>query len=1411
MNLNFVADFYTNVVLKEFGEMFNSRQRRQEMGVNLKNSYDQVKPVLRLDRALSVPGRPETVLVPVLVNLLPKYASASVTGYECPENSSIGLIMLTVNPSKHEDKAVKCFVLFHLEDVVDEGGNVAFHNPSVSVQSLKNVQVDLVARSIAAGDNYSDITKFIAKLSSDYPEAQIPVLQAVTVFLKSSDGRILPGCAPLPTFLRKEPRSFNFKQPATAFHLGLGLKNALDMKVLEWMDTCPSMVKSALASILNPWFTAPNSRTVIKKEIPRGLPEILARVDKFGNSKHKLGSFDPVAITPPIRPPATLTEVKAKVVLIHLTSQPKPRMGVLQFDLAVRGSWEKCHAYFTLKTVIMDQRSFGDVTNLVSVAAGEELVFNGFLMSENSKIPYIATAVWKARDGRPQKEGLDLTSLTEQQKDEWRKNTDGIVAKWSTVYEAKHQKERQAEQEAVMRRAQEALSRAGGEQERTRDDFGNPLVRKDDPMARSQEETKMAPEEEEKQDEPHIWKWETTLTEWVGTVEKVINNNFALGVSYQRCGWEERRFFVLYDTTDVWVDGEVAHKKGKGMKEIANRMDGVKFNAVLVDGTENSWNLIYLATAVIMHKDHEVLRSLPMPPKAIKKSSSADLNPAKVKTFEQVAGKLTQKPAPEDPNELARREEQKRRMEAQDRARREKKERVEQAKARHKADMEREDRAAQIAAIEEEKKAEVRRRELMSNPELWTELQSMEYKLDTQTLYSCKLCGIQAMTLADAESHIFEDEHKKLRAERLQESTAHMSREEAEEALFLNQNKEIKDEVIKIRGVMTKVYTCEKCNANKLPMKVILKHISSTTHKKNFRDTEDAAMLEQECKEMKKKGRRTTTYFCTPCGFTSDSIISTKHHLIEAAHKKRTMNYCHACKSFSTNRGKHQEHRFSIAHKRTMEELDKPYKEEVKKVDEEAKDKKKRAREQEEEEEEKDAEPEDPLICRYCEFTAEDEDQMKEHRSTEAHRRRQYLITGRMPPVGEEDALVPKDKEFTNLEHMQLVHRCKELSDKANKAKNMMIDEELKRARKEVVEFLYKESIFEKMEDSETAIKCSSCEVRLQGHAQEKKRIQQLFIHFIGDKHVMRLRVAVKGEEIGANVVEEVVEETSLEEKPEEQEEEELVKLPDPLVFSQHHWLTEYEGEVLLVAMAVPAIDEEDETYEEKQAKILLKGVSSPAPKLHQCSSCATGLMTAKFMLRHFDSDSHKNREEPPRWRTECDMSSVYEHGPSLFFCLVSNAGFFDPDQLAIHQSTKAYKKLKGDKCADEQAKEALFSRNIPHGAPRCDNCNRYFANEAEMSRHMLTKMHSIRTDQLHDFDIGTFTDNDDLEARLAALPEAKVASSSLPSKLESQRGRIAMIFESSAFVLVHFKLEDTDAFAVFDRSRVVEKGRDVR
>ena len=65
-----------------------------------------------------------------------------------------------------------------------------------------------------------------------------------------------------------------------------------------------------------------------------------------------------------------------------------------------------------------------------------------------------------------------------------------------------------------------------------------------------------------------------------------------------------------------------------------------------------------------------------------------------------------------------------------------------------------------------EKKAGVRRRALISeNPEALAELVGMEIQRGNSRLYSCKLCGIQAMNLFDAESHIKEEDHVILKAE----------------------------------------------------------------------------------------------------------------------------------------------------------------------------------------------------------------------------------------------------------------------------------------------------------------------------------------------------------------------------------------------------------------------------------------------------------------------------------------------------------------------------------------------------------------------------------------------------------------------------------------------------------------------
>ena len=63
---------------KEFEERFNSRQKRIEMGKTLVKQHENVKTVVRFDRYLSMPSKMETVLVPVVLNLLPLGATAVI-------------------------------------------------------------------------------------------------------------------------------------------------------------------------------------------------------------------------------------------------------------------------------------------------------------------------------------------------------------------------------------------------------------------------------------------------------------------------------------------------------------------------------------------------------------------------------------------------------------------------------------------------------------------------------------------------------------------------------------------------------------------------------------------------------------------------------------------------------------------------------------------------------------------------------------------------------------------------------------------------------------------------------------------------------------------------------------------------------------------------------------------------------------------------------------------------------------------------------------------------------------------------------------------------------------------------------------------------------------------------------------
>ena len=341
-----------------------------------------------------------------------------------------------------------------------------------------------------------------------------------------------------------------------------------------------------------------------------------------------------------------------------------------------------------------------------------------------------------------------------------------------------------------------------------------------------------------------------------------------------------------------------------------------------------------------------------------------------------------------------------------------------------------------------------------------------------------------------------------------------------------------------------------------------------------------------------------------------------------------------------------------------------------------------------------------------------------------------------------------------------------------------------------------KEAVFEKM--SESILKCTSCEVKLQGHQQQKKLYAQLFVHFISDKHIQRLRIHVKGEEVAANNPQE---EADIEEEPrpennveeEEAEAEERIVLPDPIVVSQYQFYTDEEG--LEMFTILRAQEEEDEDKPEKE----MENIKSRTDHLLYCVPCKTGLMSGKFMARHFDSAAHKAKSPPAGWRNILDLSCVLEYG-KLFKCLHCNTNFMNIGQLQLHLTTRNHKEMKDD-CLNE---EDTFDQNIPVDPPRCDTCDIYFWSEGEMRCHMMTKLHSIRTDQAHCLPITAFTDNNDLADRLQSLPPPPLPS--LPARIESQRGRIAGIFETGRFVIIQFSLEECQVHALFDKSRVANK-----
>ena len=88
------------------------------------------------------------MLIPIAINLLPSRATAFIREFDSPDNRNIGLVQVNL-PNKQDDQQTRVWCLFHFEDIVDEFGEPAFKDTKISMKSLRERQVDLIARSIA--------------------------------------------------------------------------------------------------------------------------------------------------------------------------------------------------------------------------------------------------------------------------------------------------------------------------------------------------------------------------------------------------------------------------------------------------------------------------------------------------------------------------------------------------------------------------------------------------------------------------------------------------------------------------------------------------------------------------------------------------------------------------------------------------------------------------------------------------------------------------------------------------------------------------------------------------------------------------------------------------------------------------------------------------------------------------------------------------------------------------------------------------------------------------------------------------------------------------------------------------------------------------------------------------------------
>jgi len=1318
---------------KEFGQStptgFSVQTATRKARLELSKALDKIHDRIKKSTVISVlypQKNVDPVIVPVFLNLLPVEGSAKILPPLSSEAKHVGLIEILMPDPRNTGKQIKLYAIFHMDDVYDESGTpYTKNNSDKAVIDLRKVEVDVIARCISSQTSYSKVMMMVDALATGFKDQKVPLLQAVVVFIKPP-GSLVTGAAPIPTFFRPEPTSINRKQISTAYYFNVSLRARLDLKVYEYLDNCGISISNAFKNFLHGRFLDQNLVKMYRSQVPRYAVGRLIHLDVSGDIRYNYGVLDKESLeVPSISLPASLRDHGVTIKFIWL-ERPNPKYGLARLQIDNK----PVMAFFSTGS-INSKRYVSDMSTLVWKNI-KYVMANGILMDANSKVPYVLTEMWIIGDKM-----LSWKAKPDVIKEEWAKVVPSMLGdKHSLNYMS-------------LRKLMANLP------EKPSDQLAPVLHQSVSvPNARQPE---ILP--------PNLTNgWMTSLKNVTAKVAKIINANYACAVSVQRLpNSPDKLFFILFDRFDLYKDGDLvvdnAEIKSKPFKEIMKEGDSVRLHGVYMK-TESPMNLVYLATAAVTHPgDTPPL----LPEKAKYLVSCASIKEDKAKNFKvvsaavmkkgllkdnSVAASLNAKPAPA-PSVFK-----------------------EHFTTRPAYTNNRKIQAKEVRQLEDSNAREhefarisaAKRQELILNkPEVYKELKPMESFKAGQYFYDCKVCGIQGMCLEDSEDHLTTEEHikAKVRSAGQDQKPRFQNREEADEAIFLNNNKAIKLEEWKGK----RSYTCTECKAMKMPLLSAMKHVTSTAHKRKY--TTKNVALDQECKEMRRRLERSgIVYHCQPCAFQTGNIAQNKDHIQEESHKRKTTFYCHPCKNFSRDKNDYENHRFSIKHKKACTKLEedcskpfvKPRKIET-------------PREPPKNEDDKPKDPE--LTCSLCNFTAKGPEEFTDHKGTLGHRQQEMF------KVTSIDWKELRDFKFENpgtrcttMEEMVLVRRGKDLKELGEQDKSLRDNEDLKKKQEQLITIIFKGQIFVE-QDIKTRVKCNTCKTVLNG--KEKQLSRQLLIHLISDKHNNNLRVQIKEEghsKVDRNTAQQ------------REEEEEAARAAAEAESSQVDDSTD--------AFKAPVVSSTD-SAEDKLAwlKNNSQVVCAMNETLFYCVTCVTGAKPLEEFFEHMMSQEHQTGMCPTReWRLYLEMMDIYEHGDGYFKCLTCDTGFMEERELRLHLDVMEHIQRFHD-----ENKDARILKQLPIKAPVCPTCKLRLSSQLDLKIHEKNehkKEISFTADQIENLKVVSQSRNLTLS----------------PTIIKAE-GRVLQTLPASNFGLIQVPKEDNQYINVlYDLTRLDMSGK---